>query len=75
MSYLLPASRGNCPTGKWEYASRKQARHARTRYHQDHTLRAYRCDQCGFFHLGHQPQVVRRGTYDKAAWLAGKGSK
>lgn len=77
-TYALPPARGNCPSGKVQFATRKQAKVTAKRAN-DRTSRVYDCDLCGFFHNGHVPQRVRNGDIDKAAWLAAiqrhKGSK
>lgn len=57
-------------TGKLVYATRKQARHARTQLVRGHELNVYRCDGCTGYHVGHMPAAVRRGEVDKADWLA-----
>jgi len=73
VSYEPLPARGACPSGKVQYANRKQAKIARARHPRSRTkLRVYRCPDCGWVHLGHQPDNVRNGTYDKADWLAGK---
>jgi hypothetical protein len=46
--------------GKRRYLSRGAATKAR-RQIGDRTLRAYRCGPCECWHLGHLPDVVRRG--------------
>lgn len=68
MSYEPASGHGSCPSGKIQFASRKQARRQRRRL-ADSSLAAYRCDECGWFHVGHQPASVRNGRYDKADWL------
>lgn len=68
-TYVPAPARGACPSGKIQFASRKQARRNRRRI-ADSSLSAYLCPECGWFHLGHQPKTVRRGTYDKAKWQA-----
>lgn len=63
---------GSCPTtGKRAYCNKKQAKAARRRTPNGHRLNIYRCEHCGFLHLGHMPTVVRSGVLDKAAWKAG----
>lgn len=70
-TYVPPPARGDCPTGKVQFASRKQARRgARFRAI---SLSAYRCGDCDWWHLGHVPQRVRNGEVDKGAWLRAKG--
>jgi hypothetical protein len=72
--YIAPAGRGDCPTGKVQYSTRRQAKSsARRRNRTD--LAAYPCDQCDWFHLGHKPQRVRNGDIDKNAWLAASRPK
>lgn len=70
--YVLPPARGDCPTGKVQFANRKQARRA-ARAMQDSALGVYDCPRCDNWHIGHMPERVRRGEVDKAAWLAAKG--
>ena len=67
-----PPGTGACPSGKLQYANRKQAKIARSHHRSRDKLRVYRCGDCGWCHLGHQPDAVRNGKLDKAAWLAGK---
>lgn len=52
-----------CPeTGKSTFITRKDARHARrTMGKPGAELNAYRCDACGYWHLGHLPDVVQNG--------------
>jgi hypothetical protein len=72
-TYVPPPARGDCPTGKVQFASRKQARRgARFR---SVRLSAYDCDQCAFWHLGHLPTRVRNGEIDKDAWIRSKGTR
>lgn len=74
MTYVPAPAHGDCSTGKWQYATRKQAKAAKSlKGRRDGGLRPYRCPHCSWFHLGHQPKTVRRGTYDKSKWLATKG--
>jgi hypothetical protein len=68
--YIPPPARGSCPTGKVQFASRKQAR--RGAKYRSISLSAYRCEDCDWWHLGHLPQRVRNGEVDKAAWLETK---
>lgn len=65
-TYTPPAGRGSCPTGKVQFATRKQARWGRR---DGATLSVYRCTDCDWWHLGHLPQRVRNGAVDKDAWL------
>jgi hypothetical protein len=74
VSYVPPPAPGNCPSGKWQYANKRQARNARRRLN-DTSLRIYRCPDYSWLHIGHIPQRVRNGDIDKAAWLASKGTK
>ena len=55
--------RGVCPTGKQAYFTRQGARALvrALKAEGDKGVRAYRCPQCGYFHAGHMPDVVRRG--------------
>lgn len=66
--YEPPPARGECPSGKVQYATRKQARRDARRLRGDN-LAVYPCPTCEWFHLGHRPQRVRNGDIDKAAWL------
>lgn len=66
-----PAGRGECPSGKVQFATRKQARVARSKTARGE-LNIYRCPACGWLHLGHMPKRVRNGSIDKDAWLAVK---
>lgn len=45
---------------KVRYVNRSAARRARQQIG-DRGLRPYRCADCGGWHLGHLPSVVRRG--------------
>ena len=62
-------------TGKRRYSDRKRAKSARGRTRQHDSskgrLNVYRCDFCGFFHLGHLPPEVRNGEVDKREWRTG----
>jgi hypothetical protein len=69
--YVPPPARGSCPSGKVQFASRKQARKG-ARFRSLSGLSVFKCDRCEFFHLGHLPQRVRNGEIDKAAWLETK---
>lgn len=52
---------GLCPTsGKRSYESRKDANRAR-RELGERALRAYKCGDCPWWHVGHLPYDVRRG--------------
>ncbi len=68
---IAPAGRGECPTGKVQFSTRKQARVARSKTARGE-LNIYRCPSCGWLHLGHLPQYVRDGTVGKDDWLAAK---
>lgn len=58
--------------GKIRYLDKAAARQARKHMigagKVNGKLNAYVCDYCGFFHLGHMPQVVRNGQVDKDQW-------
>ena len=71
-TYVPPPSRGACPTGKVEFATRKQAKSWRRKMDGD-PVGAYRCGECEWWHLGHKPGRVRNGEIDKADWLRAKG--
>lgn len=50
--------------GKWGYHTRADAKKALRRHRGkgfDRRVRPYKCPDCGFFHLGHMPGVVRAG--------------
>lgn len=68
----VPPGRGGCPTGKFRYSNRKQAKKLGRRIATHRTVRAYPCPECDGFHLGHKPQRVRNGTVDKDDWLNGR---
>lgn len=67
-TYVVPPSRGDCPSGKMQFAQRKQAR-AAARNLNASSLGVYRCPSCDWFHVGNMPERVRNGEVDKAAWL------
>lgn len=58
-------------TGKRSYGTRKVAKRTLRRVHQGARMQAYRCGHCGFFHVGHIPDDVRSGVFDKADWKEG----
>lgn len=62
-------ARGDCATGKVQYATRKQARQAARKMPGGTRCRTFPCPRCGWFHVGHVPQRVRNGEVEKAAWL------
>lgn len=66
-AYTPAPARGDCPTGKVQFATRKQARRG-ARFRSLDRLSVYRCEECAFFHLGHLPDRVRNGEVDKDAW-------
>ncbi len=72
-TYTPAPARGDCPSGKVQFATRKQAKRGR-RFRGLTDVRAYRCGDCAFWHLGHVPQRVRNGEVDKSAWLRAKGN-
>lgn len=72
-TYTPAPARGDCPSGKVQFATRKQARRG-TRYRAAR-MSAYRCERCGWWHAGHLPVRVRNGDVDKAAWLRVKGER
>lgn len=70
-TYTPPPAHGSCPSGKVQFATRKQAR--RGAKFRAVRLSVYRCERCGWYHLGHLPDRVRNGEVDKGAWLRAKG--
>lgn len=72
-TYVPAPARGDCPSGKVQFATRKQAR--RGAKFRAVRLAAYRCGDCGWWHLGHLPERVRNGEVDKDAWLRAKGNR
>jgi len=40
------------PTRRWAVQAKRSV---------DRTLRPYKCSFCGFWHLGHLPDAIRRG--------------
>jgi hypothetical protein len=72
-TYVPPPARGDCPSGKVQFATRKQARRG-ARFRAIKGVGVYRCDECSWWHLGHLPDRVRNGEVDKAAWIRSKGS-
>lgn len=49
-------------TGKATFINRKDARHARRAMGKPGAeLNAYRCADCGYWHLGHLPDAVQHG--------------
>lgn len=54
--------------GKRQFLSRKAARSER-KYPR---LTPFRCDHCGYWHLGHLPPVVKRGRADRDTVSHGK---
>ena len=59
---------------KWKFETRADAKRARRaiygkrQQHKGGPLSIYRCDDCGFYHLGHMPQRVRNGEIDRRDW-------
>jgi hypothetical protein len=72
-TYTIPPARGDCPSGKVQFATRKQAKKG-ARFRSLSGLAAYKCGECEFWHLGHVPARVRNGGVDKDAWLRSKGN-
>lgn len=72
----LPLSGVGCDKS-W-YTSRKQARRVGRRlvHGHDGRMRAYQCDYCGYWHVGHLPELVVAGqlTYAEYKRLARRGS-
>lgn len=53
---------GVCPgSGKRQYSSRKIGRRAARALYPHAALRPYRCDTCGYWHIGNTPERVKRG--------------
>ena len=52
-----------CPTGKAQHSySAAKAKASKARRHYEQPMTAYRCDQCGAWHVGshtHKPQPMR----------------
>jgi hypothetical protein len=71
-TYTPAPARGDCPSGKVQFATRKQAKVTR-KWRGLKGLAIYRCEACGWLHLGHLPSRVRNGEVDKDAWLRAKG--
>lgn len=71
-TYTLLPARGSCPSGKVQYANRKQAKRFR-RKRGGGPVGTYQCDDCGFWHMGHMPRRVRTGRVSKAEWLRTRG--
>ena len=63
-AYMRPAL--TCPkTGKYGYSTRKAAKTTNRRL--GHHLKVYRCDHCGYWHLGHDfglPRAWHRARRD-----------
>ena len=73
-TYTPAPARGSCPSGKVQFATRKQARRGAKFRASLGRVSAYKCGQCAFWHLGHLPERVRNGEVDKDAWLRAKGN-
>lgn len=59
-------------TGKRQYRTKRHARRARNQTPNTRdggAMGIYRCDDCGYYHLGHKPRDVARGTLSKDEWL------
>jgi hypothetical protein len=68
-----PSSR--CSTGKWAWSTRRGAKvAARVKHPDDPRLRAYRCDECSHWHIGHIPPAVARGDMSAAQWYGGRAA-
>lgn len=67
-TFTPSAARGDCSTGKVQFANRKQAKRGR-RFRNLEGVSVYRCTECDWFHLGHLPKRVKNGEVDKSAWL------
>lgn len=67
-TYTPAPARGDCRTGKVQYATRKQARRSAKKLAAE-KLNVFLCPTCHWFHVGHLPQRVRSGEISKDAWL------
>lgn len=72
-TYVPGPARGDCASGKVQYATRKQAKAWARKVHRGESVGVYLCE-CGWHHIGHKPSRVRNGEIDKAAWLEAKGN-
>lgn len=56
-----------CSSGKTGWAERSQAKKALRQMTGSNarTMSAYRCDECGNFHVGHLARPVRRGMSER----------
>jgi hypothetical protein len=54
----------SCPSGKWTYPTRTAAKKHSSRINRmrGDNLRPYVCPHCGFWHVGHKPKEVIKGT-------------
>jgi len=53
---------GTCPhTRKRQYGTRRAARKIAKRAHPGRHMQAYRCEQCGYWHLGYPRAACERG--------------
>lgn len=57
------ASKSTCATGKWGFPAKSGAKTLvkALRHQGDQGVRTYRCPDCGWWHAGHMPVVVRTG--------------
>lgn len=58
---------GRCgATGKRMWSTRRRARTAARRVNPGEHMSAYRCDGCGWFHIGHIPRAVVDGVIERS---------
>lgn len=63
----------DCPTGKRGYAIKGDARKVASAMRREGAkVRAYPCDQCEEFHVGHMPKAVRDGEVSAEEFYAQK---
>lgn len=68
------ATRETCPTGKWGWQDRPDAKRALKSIR--HTgkgkgMHAYHCPACELWHIGHLPRAVREGRVSVRDYYAG----
>ncbi|WP_251153721.1 hypothetical protein [Cellulosimicrobium sp. Marseille-Q4280] len=63
----------DCPTGKRGYMDKGDAKKVASAMRREGTkVRAYPCDQCSEFHVGHMPKAVRDGEVSASQFYAQK---
>lgn len=74
----MPPSRdyitGICSSRKKSFFNRRGARGlVRTlKAEGDRAVRAYYCEECDHWHVGHLPTAIRRGFQTESEWKAGR---